>query len=495
MSIKSCERTETNTYELELSADAEMFEETIKKAYAKTKGRYNVPGFRKGKATRSLIERFYGEEVFYEDALEILYPKLYEEAVSESKIKPVDTPYDVDIPEIGKDGVLIKLKVTVEPEVEIKKYKGLIAEKEAVKVTAAEVNAEIDKALEQNARTVTVEDRAVVLGDTAVIDFEGFVDDVAFEGGKAESYGLEIGSNSFIPGFEEQIIGHKTNDEFDVNVTFPKEYDEKLAGKEAVFKIKLHEIKMKTLPELDDEFAKDVSEFDTVDEYKKDVRKNIKTRKEQEAEDAFKSAVLDALCENTVAEIPDVMIEKTIDENIGEFEYKLKMQGLDINMYLQYLGMDMDKLREQYRENSEKQVKLRLALAKIAELEKIEATEDEKNEEIEKYAKSYGVDAEKIKKSLPVSDLENDIIRKKSMELVIANATAGKPAAKKTTKKPDSGKGADEGKPEKKPAKKTAKKSEEKSEKKPAESTAKKDVIEPKKKPATKKTAKQKDEK
>ena len=275
MSIKSCEKTEKNTYELKLTADAAQLEDAVANAFVKTRKRYTVPGFRKGKATRSLIERMYGETVFYEDALEILYPELYEDAIAESKIKPVDSPYDVDVKKIDKDGVEIELKVTVEPEVEVTDYKGITAEKEEVKVTANEVKAEIEKVIEQNARTITVEDRAVANGDTAVIDFEGFVDEVAFEGGKGENHSLEIGSNSFIPGFEEQIIGHSTGDEFDISVKFPKEYDEKLADKDAVFKIKLHEIKVKELPALDDEFVKDVSEFDTVEEYKKDVKENL----------------------------------------------------------------------------------------------------------------------------------------------------------------------------------------------------------------------------
>lgn len=494
MSIKSCERTEKNTYELKLGADAAAFEEAVAKAYAKTKNSYNVPGFRRGKAPRSLIEKLYGEKAFYEDALEILYPRLYEEAVSESQIKPVDAPYDVDVPEIGKDGVEITLKVTVEPEVELKKYKGLTAPKEAVSVTEGEIKAEIDRVLEQSARTLTVEDRAVVSGDTVIIDFEGFTDGVAFDGGKGENHSLEIGSKSFIPGFEEQIIGHNTGDEFDVNVTFPSEYDEKLAGKEAVFKVKLHEIKAKELPVFDNEFVKDVSEFDTVDDYKRDVKENIKKRKEKSAQDAFEAVLIDALCENTVAEIPGIMIEKAIDENIGEFEYRLKSQGMSLELYLQYIGMDMEKLKEQYRASAENQVKLRLALMKIAELEKLEATEDEKNEEIEKYAQAYGVDAEKIKKSIPVSDLENDIIRKKAMELVIANAVASKPAAKKAVKQAPAApkSGSSEEKPVKRPVKKPvqAKEKQEEPKKKPV---AKENQEEPKKEPVAKKPKEEKE--
>ncbi|HZK21111.1 MAG TPA: trigger factor [Oscillospiraceae bacterium] len=481
MSIKSCEKIEKNTYELKLTADAAQLENAVSKAFAKTKKRYTVPGFRKGKATRSLIERMYGETVFYEDALEILYPELYEEAIAEAKIKPVDSPYDVNVEKIDKDGVEIELKVTVEPEVELSDYKGITAEKEDVKVTAAEVKAEIEKVIEQNARTITVEDRAAANGDTAVIDFEGFVDEVAFEGGKGENHSLEIGSNSFIPGFEEQLIGHKTGEEFDINVKFPKEYDEKLADKDAVFKIKLHEIKTKELPALDDDFVKDVSEFDTIEDYKKDVKENLIKQKEKAANDAFEAAVFDILCENTVVEIPEVMIDRAAEDNIRDFEYNLQMQGMSLEMYMQYLGMDMSALKEQYKEGAEKQVKLRLALMKIAEIEKMEASEDEKNEEIEKYAKAYGMDAEKIKKSIPVSDLENDIIYKKAMELVISNAKTKKPAAKKAAaKKTEEKKPAEKKTAEKKPATKKADLEKEKKETKTAKAPVKKAAEKPK---------------
>ena len=506
MSIKSCEKTEKNTYELKLTADAAQLEDAVAKAFVKTRKRYTVPGFRKGKATRSLIERMYGETVFYEDALEILYPELYEAAIAESKIKPVDSPYDVDVKKIDKDGVEIELKVTVEPEVEVTDYKGITAEKEEVKVTANEVKAEIEKVIEQNARTITVEDRAVANGDTAVIDFEGFVDEVAFEGGKGENHSLEIGSNSFIPGFEEQIIGHITGDEFDISVKFPKEYDEKLADKDAVFKIKLHEIKVKELPALDDEFVKDVSEFDTVEEYKKDVKENLLKQKEKAANDAFESAILDTLCEKTVVEIPQVMIDRAVEDNIRDFEYRLQMQGMSLEMYMQYLGMDMEALKGQYNESAEKQVKLRLALMKIAEIEKMEATEDEKNEEIEKYAKAYGMDAEKIKKSIPVSDLENDIVYKKAVEFVVANAKEKKPAAKKTAdkkpaekkpaaKKADTAKDDKETKTAKEPVKKAVKKpaadkKEQGAKEKPEKAANKKPAA---KKPAAKKTADKKE--
>ncbi len=485
MSIKSCEKTGANTVELQLTADGAAFEAAVVKAYQKTRGRYNVPGFRRGKAPRNLIERFYGEKAFYEDALEILYPSLYEEAVKESGIKPVDQPYELDVPEIGKDGLVMTMKVTVEPEVEVSQYKGLSAEKEEVAVVADEVQKEIDNALEKSARTVTVSDRAAKEGDTAVIDFEGFLDGVAFEHGKGENYNLELGSHSFIPGFEEQVVGHNSGDEFSIDITFPEDYDPQMAGKAVVFNVKVHEIKAKELPAFDDEFVKDVSEFDTVDDYKKDVEAKLLERKQKAADEAFESAIVNALCENTAAEIPEVMIEKAIDDNVGDFEYRLKMQGLKLEMYLQYIGMDMVQFRGQYKEDAEKQVKLRLALQKIAALEKLEATEDEKTEEIEKYAKAYGVDAEKIKSAFPVSDLEGDIVRRKSMDLVIAGAVSGKaPAKKPAAKKPAAKKAKSE--PEAVAEEAAAEEApvEEKAPKKPAA-----------KKPAAKKTAKKDDAK
>ncbi len=485
MAIKSCEKTEVNTVELQLTADGNAFEAAIVKAYQKTKGRYNVPGFRKGKAPRHLIEKYYGEKAFYEDALEILYPSLYEEAVQESKIKPVDQPYDLDVPEIGKDGLVLTMKVTVEPEVEVAQYKGLTAEKEEVTVTDDEVQAEIDRALEQSARTVTVSDRSAKDGDTVVIDFEGLLDGAPFEHGKSENYSLELGTHSFIPGFEEQVVGHNTGDEFSIDITFPEDYDPKMAGKAVVFNITLHEIKMKELPVLDDEFVKEVSEFDTVDDYKKDLKAKVLEKKQKTADEAFESAVIETLCENVSVEIPPIMIEKAIDDNVGDFEYRLKMQGLKLEQYLQYLGMNMEQFRAQYKDNAEKQVKLRLALQKVASLEKLEATEDEKNEEIEKYAKAYGVDAEKIKSAFPVSDLEGDIVRRKSMDLIIKNAVSGKAPLKKAAVK--------------KPAAKKAKtETEALAEEAPAEASpaetaeVKKPVA---KKPAAKKTAKKDDAK
>jgi len=465
MSLKSSNKVETNTWELEIAIDGASFEEAVNKAYLKQRKNITVHGFRKGKAPRSFIEKMYGEGVFYEDALEILYPDAVEEAVKEAGLEIVDTPFDLEVPEMGKDGVTLKLKVTVKPEIELGKYKGLEATKKSCKVSADEVKAELNRMLEQNARMVTVEDRAAKNGDITVIDFEGFVDGEAFEGGKAEGYELTLGSGQFIPGFEEQIVGHKTGEEFDVNVKFPKDYHEGLADKDAVFKIKLHEIKVKELPALDDEFVKDVSEKDTVDELKKSIKADLEKSKKADADNAVNNALMEMVADGVKAEIPQAMVEKKIDSDIDEFAYRLQMQGLDLKTYLQYTGMDVEKFREGYKESAEKQVKLDLAIEKIIEVEKIEVAEEELEAEYKKFADAYNMDIEAVKKAVSVEGLTKELVSKKAMDFVVENAviTEEKAPAKKTAaKKSDKADGE-----KKAPAKKTAAKKT--AEKKPAE--------------------------
>ena len=476
--LKSSNKVETNIYELEIAISGEAFEAAIQKAYLKQRKNIAVNGFRKGKAPRAFIEKMYGEGVFYEDALEIIYPDAVSEAIVEAGLDVIDTPFDLDVPEIGKDGVVLKLKVTVKPEVKLGKYKGVKASKPAVKVTADEVKAELAKMQEQNSRMVSVDNRAVKKDDTAVIDFEGFVDGVAFEGGKAEKYELVIGSGSFIPGFEDQIIGHKTGEEFDVNVTFPAEYQENLASKDAVFKIKLHEIKKKELPALDDEFVKDVSEFDTLDELKKSVKKQLEDAKKADADNKVTADILETVANGIKAEIPACMIEKAIDDIVNDFNYRLQMQGLNLETYLMYTGMEMDKFREGYKENAEAQVKLQLALEEIVKAENIEATEDDIAAEYSRLAEMYSMDVDAVKKALPVDSLKGDITSKKAIEFVKENAviTEAKAAAKKTAEKKETAE-----KAEKAPAKKTTTKKT--AEKKDAEKA-------PAKKPAAKKTTK-----
>lgn len=457
--LKTSEKVETNVWQLELTIDGDKFEEAVQKAYLKQRKSIAVKGFRKGKAPRSFIEKVYGEGVFYEDALEIVYPEAVSAAIEEAGLDVVDTPFDLEVPEIGKNGVTLKFKVTVKPEVKLGEYKGVKVSKPAVKVTADEVKTELARMQEQNSRMISVEDRAVEKDDTAVIDFEGFVDGVPFDGGKAESYELVIGSGSFIPGFEEQIIGHTVGEEFDVNVTFPEQYQENLASKDAVFKIKLHEIKKKELPEIDDEFVKDVSEYDTVDQLKKSIKADLEKAKKDDADNKVTNDLLEAVANGIEAEIPPVMVEKAIDDILNDFGYRLQMQGLNLETYLKYTGMEMDALRESYKANAEAQVKLQLALDEIIKAENIEVTEDELNEEYEKLAKTYNMEADAIKKSVSADVLTGDIKSKKAIELIKENAviTEEKAAKKSVKKKTDEADSAE--KPAKKPAaKKTAKK-------------------------------------
>lgn len=418
MSLQSSKKIETNKYELEISVDKDKFEEAVGKAFKKNASRVNVPGFRKGKAPRHIIEKMYGEGVFYEDAINSLYPEAYEEAVKESGIDPVDRA-DVEIVSAGKDGLVFKAKVTVKPEVEIGEYKGLKAVKKIYTVSDEEIDHEVSHVRERNARIITVEDRPAQNGDITVIDFDGSVDGVPFKGGKAEKYELELGSGSFIPGFEEQVVGHSTGDEFDVNVTFPEKYQaEELAGKAAVFKIKLHEIKMKELPALDDEFAKDVSEFDTLAEYRDDIKKHIQESKDQKADSDVEDALIDQIISGMKAEIPECMYETAIDNMVNDFDYRLQSQGMNIKTYLTYAGMDMSAFRKTFREQAERQVKIRLALEKIASTEKFEVTDEELEAEYKKFADNYKVEVEKIKAAIKKEDLVHDISVNKAVDLV-----------------------------------------------------------------------------
>ena len=464
MSLKSSNKVDTNVWELEVSVDGDTFKDAVTKAYLKQRKNITIPGFRKGKAPRAFIEKYYGEGVFYEDALEAIYPDAVASAIEEAKLEPVDTPYDLEIPEMGNDGVTMKFKVTVKPEVELGEYKGLKATKKSTKVTADEVKAELARMQEQNSTVSDVDDRAVKKNDIVVIDFEGFVDGKAFEGGKAEKYELTIGSNQFIPGFEDQIIGHKIGDKFDVNVKFPEDYQADLASKDAVFKIKLHGIKVKEVPALDDEFAKDVSEFDTLDELKKDIKKQLEKRTNDDAENELHNTLLEEVAKGIKAEIPEAMIEKTIDDDVNEYSYRLQSQGLKLETYLKYTGMDMKGFREGFKERAETQVRLNLALEKIIEKEKIEVTEEDIEAEYKKYADAYNMDIDTIKKAVSAESLKPELASRKAIDLIVDSAvvteekaakktaekkpatkktTAKKPAAKKTSEKADDKKSAD----------------------------------------------------
>ena len=423
MALKSSNKVDTNTYEIEVTVDAQTFADACKSAYMKQRKSIQIPGFRKGKATQGMVEKVYGEGAFYEEALEILYPNAVQSAIDEAELKVVGQPFDLDVPVMNKaEGVEMKMKVTTYPEVKLGEYKGLEAKMLDTEATDDDVAEELKNMQDRNSRLVTVEDRAAEMGDTAEIDFEGFVDGVAFEGGKGENYPLELGSGSFIPGFEEQVVGHKSEEEFDVNVTFPEEYAEELAGKDAVFKCKIHEIKSKELPELDDDFAKDVSEFDTLDELKADLKKQIGERKTASANTDFENQLLEQVCDNMEVEIPECMFDQKCDEMIQDYAYRLQMQGIDLNTYLGYLGQTQEQFKAQFMDGAKQQVKTQIALDAIVEAEKLEATEDEINAEIDKLAAQYDMEADKIKAAVPQDQIAKDVTTKKAVDLIVNSA-------------------------------------------------------------------------
>lgn len=423
MALKSSNKIDTNTYEIEVTVTPEVFTEACKSAYMKQRKSIQLPGFRKGKATQGMVEKVYGEAAFYEEALEIVYPEAVTAAISEAELRTVDQPYDLEVPVMSKsEGVEMKMKVTVYPEVKLGEYKGLSAAMLPTEASDEDVDKEIENMRDRNSRLVSVEDRAAEMGDTAEIDFEGFVDGVAFDGGKGENYPLELGSGSFIPGFEEQVAGHKIDEEFDVNVTFPEEYAAELAGKDAVFKCKIHEIKTKEMPELDDEFVKDVSEFDTLDELKADIKKQITEKKEAEAKTDFENQLIEQVVENMECEVPECMFDHRTDEMIQDYSYRLQMQGIDLNTYLSYLGQDMDSFKASFRTGAENQVKASIALEAIVDAEKIEATEEEIDAEIAKLAEQYQMEAEQIKNAVPADQIATDIKTRKAVELVVSSA-------------------------------------------------------------------------
>ncbi len=485
MSVKM-EQLENNKVKLELGISSEKFQEGIQKAYIKMANRFTVPGFRKGKAPRFMVEKYYGEGVFYEEAINLLFPEVYAAAINETGIEPVGQP-EVDIKEFNDDkSLVLTVEVFVKPEVELGKYKGVSVKKVEHSVTAAQVKAEIEQMRERNGRVVTVEDRAIKKGDTATIDYEGFVDGVPFDGGKGEMHPLEIGSGQFIPGFEDQLIGKKLGEEVDVNVTFPTEYHaEELAGKAAVFKVKIHKITMKELPALDDEFAKDVSEFDTLDELKADVKAKLTARAKDQARAEQEGLVVEKVVDGAKVDIPKVMIDDRIDQTIEEYNMRLSSQGFSFEKYLELTGGSMEDFRAQTAPSAEAQVKTQLVLEAIAKAEGIEATDEDLDAEFGKMAEMYGVEVDVVKKAVPADDLKRDVVMHKTVEMLVKEASLTKPRAKKEE-------AAEEATEEKKPAakkpaakkttttaKKTTAKSEETGEatpkKAPAKKTAKKE--------------------
>ena len=474
MNLKSTNNPEINKYELEVEVTPEEFNDAVNAVYKRESKKMNVPGFRKGHAPRAFIEKYYGEEVFYEAAIDHLYRPLVMDAIEKSGLNVISVG-DFKIDEIGKDkGILCKLTVITKPEANIQGYKGIEVKKQPVTVTAEDVEKEIDRVRERNSRMVTVEDRAAENGDVAEIDFDGYVDGKQFDGGKAENYDLTLGAGQFIPGFEEQVVGHKAGEEFDVNVTFPEDYHaEELKGKPAVFKIKLHEIKKKELPEVDDEFVKDVSEFDTLDEYKKDLEEKLRSQRQKAADADVENQLVEAIIEKVEATIPDEMVENEVDEIINSFAYRLQSQGLKLETYLKYTGQTTDDLRVQYKPQAERQVKVRLGLEKIAELENIQITEEETEAEFKRLAEAYGMPEDNVKNLVSAEGINADLKNQKAIDLVRENAVITEAAEeakeeKKAPKKAASKKKAAEGEESPaKPKRKTAKKDEAKEEEEP----------------------------
>lgn len=485
MSVKSCEKIEKSQVVLTIEVGAAEFEAAIEKAYRKMRKNIRVPGFRPGKAPRKIIEGMYGVEVFFEEAINIAFPDAYEAAVKEQELQVVGYPSVEMVGEVSKEGFTFKATTPVYPEVTLGAYKGLTAEKEEVKVTAADVEERLKQLSDRNTRLVSVE-REAKEGDTAVIDFEGFLDGKPFDGGKGENHSLELGSHSFVPGFEEQIVGMKAGDEKDLDITFPEDYHADLAGKAVVFKVKVHEVKEKQVPEMDDEFAKDVSEFDTLKELKADLKKKVAEDRQKDADRAFEDALMQQVAEGITADIPDAMVESQARQFLDNFKMQIAQQGIPYDQYMKMTGMDEAKLLEDAKEPALRQVRMDLAVAAVIKAENIEASDEDVEAEYQKLAEQYGMDVEMVKKYLQAEQVKDQVVTQKAIAVVVDSATAVKPekkAAKKSTKKTEEAAEGEE-KSAKKPAKKAAKKAEE-----PAEGEEK-----PAKKPAAKKSAKKAEE-
>ena len=420
-------KKEGNKVTLKITVDNNKFEEAVNKAYNKTKGKYNIPGFRKGKAPKVVIETQYGKGVFYNDAIDMLFPEVYPEALKELNIDPIDRP-DLDIEEISKDnGLVMVVNVEVKPEFELGAYKGIEISKVDNTVSEEDVEARLNEMVNRNARLTSVEDKALENGDTAVIDFEGFKNGVAFEGGKGENYNLVIGSNTFIPGFEDQLVGKKAGEEVEVNVTFPEAYHaENLAGKPVVFNVKVNDVKVKEVPALDDEFAKDTTEFETLAELRADVKAKLEEQAKNAADAEMRNALVEKVSANTEVEVPEAMVQHQIENMLMELNYQLQYQGLNLEQLLQMTGRGLDELREERRADAERLVKSSLVLEAIAEKENVEANDADVDDELEKMAAMYNMEVEKIKSSLRETDIEDikgQIKIRKTLDLLVENAT------------------------------------------------------------------------
>ena len=418
MNLISCEKLEKSMVELQFSIDAETFKNAVAAALKRESKKYAVPGFRKGKAPRAMIEKMYGADIFHYDAINDLFPEAYEAAVKEAGIDVVGRPEPEVVSMSEAEGATLKVKVAVKPEVTLGDYAGLNVTKKVKTVDESLVDAEIKRMQDRNGRLLTREG-AAENGDTVDIDFEGFVDGVAFEGGKAEHYSLVLGSGSFIPGFEDQVIGHSAGEEFDVNVKFPEQYQaEELAGKDATFKIKLHEVKYKELPELDDDFAKDVSEYDTLDELKDSIRKNIEENNNKQADAQVENDLIEQVVNGMTVEVPEAMYEARVEELVQDFQYRIAQQGLKLEQYLQYMGMELDAFKAQLREQAEKQVKMRLAMEAIVAKEAIQATDEEFENEIKRIADAYKMEVEKVRSVVDEAAVKADLAVNKAIDFV-----------------------------------------------------------------------------
>ena len=478
MTVKSCEKLEKSRVALTIETSAEEFEAAVNKAYLKMRGKINVPGFRVGKAPRKIIEKMYGAEVFYEEAVNIILPDAYEAAVKEQELDVVGYP-EVELESCTKDGVVFKCTVAVYPEVKLGQYKGLEAPKAEVKVAAADVNARLKEMADRNSRLVSV-DRAVKKGDTADIDFEGFDNGVAFDGGKGENFDLEIGSGSFVPGFEDQLIGMKAGEEKDIDITFPKDYTPELAGKPVVFRVKVNEVKVKEVPALDDEFAKDVSEFDTLKDLKADIKKKLTAERTEAAQRAFEDVLMAKVAEGVEADVPHEMVDLQAEQMTEGFKQQLAAQGIPFDQYLKMTNTTEADFKSQAYGPAEQQVKMDLAISAIVKAESLEASDDEVEAEMKKVADKYGMDLDTVKKYLRPEEVKEQVIREKVIKLVADSAVAVAPAEALAEEEAEA-----EAAEEKKPAKKTAAK-------KPAakKETADGEEKKPARKPAAKKAAK-----
>lgn len=465
MTVKNVEKLEKSRVALEIEVGAEEFEAAVAKAYTKARRKISIPGFRPGKAPRKMIEKLYGPEVFYSDAVDEAFPAAYTNAVQSEKLDTIGYPEVEMVGDVTKDGFTFKATVAIYPDVKLGEYKGISAPKEEVSVSDEDVDKRLNEMAERNARLVSVE-RAAEKGDTAVIDFEGFDNGVPFDGGKGEGHELELGSGSFVPGFEDQVIGMKAGEEKDIDITFPEDYQKDLAGKKVVFHVKVNEVKFKELPKLDDDFAKDVSEFDTIDELKADIRKQIEADRQKAVDVAYENALIEKVAETIECEIPEVLIEQQCRRFLEEFKSRIMAQGIPYDQYVKMTGMDEKKFMEDGREPALKQVKMDLAIAQIIEQEKLEVSAEEIEEEYKKLSGYYGMDVDMVKKYLGENEVRTQVLNTKAIAVVVDNATpekagAKKPAAKKASKKSEDGEEKAEKKPARKPAaKKTAKKEE-----------------------------------